>query len=97
MASIVFIAEANAMIGHKVKAVGCCGMYNGITIVGILNRLENGDAIVMVDHGTRRNVLPCLVNKNTLELANGKCGNCEKVVSDSEAFNQTCFGCGKKV
>ena len=74
MASIVFIAEAHAMIGHKVKAVGCCGITDGVTIVGILERLENGDAIVLIDHGTRRNILPCLVNKNTLELANGKCG-----------------------
>lgn len=97
MASIVFIAEAHAMIGHQVTAVGCCGIYDGVKIVGILERLKNGDAIVMIDHGSRRNVLPCLVNKNTLELKNGKCGSCDSVVSDAEAFNQVCFGCGKKV
>lgn len=97
MASIVFTEEANKKIGHKVKAVGCCGIYDGVTIFGILEKLQNGDAIVLVDHGVRRNVLPCLVNKNTLELVNGKCSNCEKVVSDSEAFNQVCFGCGNKV
>ena len=96
MASIVFISEANAMIGHKVKAIGCCGIYDGVSVVGILTRLENGDAIVMVDYGSRRNVLPCLVNKNTLELANGSCSNCENPISDAEAFNQVCFKCGKK-
>ena len=97
MASIVFIAEANEMIGHQVSAVGCCGIHDGVLIKGILNRLENGDAIVMVDHGARRNVLPCLVNKNTLKLANGKCKNCNNIVSNAEAFNETCFGCGKKL
>ena len=93
---IVTIAEATKMIGHKVKAVGCCGMTDGVAITGILEKIENGDAIVLVDHGDRKAILPCLVNKNTLELANGSCKHCENTISDAEAFNEVCFDCGKK-
>jgi hypothetical protein len=97
MAKIVTIAEVNEMIGHQVKAIGSCGIYDGVLVRGILKKLENNDVIVMLDHGSRRNVLPCSVNQNTLELVNGRCGNCNDIVSDAEAFNQTCLCCGKKL
>lgn len=94
---MITIAEATKMIGHKVKAVGVCGITEGVTIVGILNRIENGDAVVKISHGDKGYVLPCLANKNTLELVNGSCEHCDNVITDAEAFNQVCFGCGKKV
>jgi hypothetical protein len=93
----VTIAEAKAMIGKEVRAEGCCGIADGKTIFGILDRLENGDAIVKISHGSRVHVLPCLANRNTLELKNGSCDSCDNAISDAEAFNQVCFGCGKKV
>ena len=93
----VTIEEAKGMIGKLVRAEGCCGMTDGVTIVGILDRLENGDVIVNITHGKREYVLPCLANRNTLELKNGSCDNCDNSISDAEAFNQVCFECGKKV
>jgi hypothetical protein len=92
----VRIEEAKAMIGKRVRAVGCCGITDGVTITGTLDRLENGDAIVKITHGKRVDVLPCLVNRNTLELANGSCQHCDNALSDAEAFNKQCFECGKK-
>jgi len=94
--ALVTIEEAKAMIGKKVKAEGVCGITNGVIVTGILDRLENGDAIVNITHGKKVNSLPCLVNKNTLELANGSCDHCDNAISDAEAFNDVCFQCGKK-
>jgi hypothetical protein len=94
---LVTIEEAKSMIGKKVKALGVCGITEGVTIVGILDRLEHGDAIVKISHGKKEYSLPCLANKNTLELVNGSCGHCDNALSDAEAFNQVCFECGKKV
>jgi hypothetical protein len=91
MTRLITIEQATSMIGHKVRALGVCGIGEGVTVVGILEKLEHGDAIVLV------NRMPFLVNKNTLELVNGRCQNCENVISDAEAFNQVCFECGKKV
>jgi len=92
----VTIAEAKSMIGQRVRAVGCCGMTSGKTIFGTLDSLENGDAIVRITHGDNVDVLPCLVNRNTLELKNGSCQHCDNAISDAEAFNEQCFECGKK-
>jgi len=97
MSRHVTIAEATAMIGKEVRAEGCCGITDGVTIFGILDKLENGDAIVKISHGNRTHVLPCLANRNTLELKNGSCDSCGNVICDSQAFNEVCFGCGKKV
>jgi len=94
---LVTIEQAKKMIGKKVKALGVCGITDGVIVVGILDRLEGGDAIVKISHGSKEYSLPCLVNKNTLKLANGSCDNCDNAISDAEAFNQICFGCGKKV
>ena len=93
----VTITEAEAMIGKRVKAVGCCGITDGVNIVGTLDRMDNGDVIVKITYGSRVDILPCLAIRNTLELANGSCDNCDNAISDSEAFNQICFECGKKV
>jgi len=92
----VTIAEATVMIGERVRAVGCCGMTDGVTIVGTLDGLENGDAIVKITHGDKVDILPCLVNRNTLELVNGSCQHCNNTISDAEQFNEVCFECGKK-
>lgn len=91
------IAEVKEMMGKKVKAVGVCGITEGVTVTGILESLEHGDVIVRIPYGSKGNTIPCLANKNTLELANGSCDNCDNAISDAEAFNQVCFGCGKKV
>ena len=37
--ALVTIEEATKMIGKKVKALGVCGITEGVTIVGILDRL----------------------------------------------------------
>jgi len=94
---IVTIAEAKSMIGKLVKAEGTCGIKDGVTVFGILDRIEDGGAIVNITYGSREYSLPCLVDKNSLELKNGSCDNCGNVICDSQAFNQVCFGCGKKV
>jgi hypothetical protein len=96
MNKYVTIEEAKAMIGKEVRAEGCCGITDGVTIFGILDRIENGDAIVKISQGDRKHVLPCLAIRNTLELKNGSCQHCDNTISDAEAFNEQCFECGKK-
>jgi hypothetical protein len=86
------LEQLKSMIGKEVKAIGCCGIYDEHIVFGVLERFEFGGAIINLSNGQ-----PCLVNKYTLELKNGSCENCNNTLSDSEAFNQTCFECGKKV
>ena len=94
----ITIEEAKSMIGKRVKAVGCCGVTDGVNIKGTLHSIEsNGDAIVKITRGSRIDFLPCLVDRNSLELENGSCDNCGNAISNAEAFNQVCFGCGNKV
>lgn len=91
------IESVKGMIGKRVKAVGVCGITDGVTVTGVLESIQNGDVIVRIPQGSKGNTIPCLANKNTLELINGSCDNCDSAVSDAEAFNQICFNCGKKV
>jgi len=92
------IEEAESMIGERVKALGVCGQKDGITVIGTLKEIQPcGDAIVEIEYGKKNFPMKCLVNRFTLELVNGRCKNCNNTISDAEAFNQVCFGCGKKV
>ena len=76
MSKIVFMEEARAMVGERVKAVGTCGTHKDVTVVGVLEKVDNQDTIVQVAFGSNGNTIPCSVNKNTLELVNGRCDNC---------------------
>ena len=93
----ISIKDAEKMIGKRVQAVGTCGMKKDVTVFGILEEVENSDTIVQIPFGSKGHTIPCSVNINTLKLVNGTCDNCSSVISDAEAFNQVCFGCGKKV
>lgn len=65
---IVTIEKATAMIGKKVKAIGCCGMKEDIEVEGIMEKVDNFGAIVQIPFGRKGYTIPCLVNKNTLEV-----------------------------
>ena len=97
MSKIVFMEEARAMVGERVKAVGTCGEKKDIIVTGVLEKVDSSDTIVQIAFGSKGHTMPCSVNKNTLELVNGRCDSCNNTITDAEAFNQVCFGCGKKV
>lgn len=70
MSKIVFLGEAKAMLGQIVTAIGCCGEKEGQMVKGMLTEITpHGDAIVSVPYGKKGHTIPCLVNRNTLELA----------------------------
>jgi len=60
------LAEQKALIGKRVTAVGCCGTKDGIGVEGILHKVDNFGAVVLISHGTRIDVMPALVNGGTI-------------------------------
>lgn len=62
---IVTVERATAMIGGLVKAIGTCGIGEGVTVSGILTEVSP-TPIVMVLKG-KGHSQPYSVNKNTLE------------------------------
>lgn len=62
MARMLLVAEIEEMLGKNVSAVGCCGMKDGVKVVGVFESYESGNAIVKVGE------LPVLVNEHTIKL-----------------------------
>jgi len=62
------LQDQHDMIGKRVTAVGCCGTKDGIEIEGILHKVDQHGAVVLISFGKRVDCMPALVNGGTLRL-----------------------------
>ena len=65
MAKIVLLEDAKKMIGGLVKAVGTCGIGDGVTVHGILLELSPMPTVLVLKGNGHSQ--PYSVDKNTLE------------------------------